>query len=75
MAGGFVGGALSDRLGRKFIMMIALIGWVVVFAGFALAKAPLLFMLFNMLNGLCRSLYEPVSQCSDGRRDGERKAA
>ncbi|PUA40912.1 MFS transporter [Paenibacillus elgii] len=62
MAGGFVGGALSDRLGRKFIMMIALIGWVIVFTGFALAKAPLLFMLFNMLNGLCRSLYEPVSQ-------------
>ncbi|CAG7625578.1 Multidrug resistance protein MdtH [Paenibacillus solanacearum] len=61
-AGGFVGGALSDRFGRKAIMMTALLGWVVVFAGFALAKATLAFMLLNMLGGLCRSLYEPVSQ-------------
>ncbi|MCZ8512031.1 MFS transporter [Paenibacillus filicis] len=61
-AGGFVGGALSDRLGRKRILLIALFGWVVVFGGFAIAKAPILFMLLNMLNGLCRSLYEPVSQ-------------
>ncbi|UUZ93836.1 MFS transporter [Paenibacillus sp. P25] len=61
-AGGFIGGALSDRVGRKRIMLIALAGWVVVFGGFAIAKAPLVFMLLNMLNGLCRSLYEPVSQ-------------
>ncbi|MEK8126386.1 MFS transporter [Paenibacillus filicis] len=60
--GGFIGGALSDRLGRKVIMMVALVGWVVVFGGFAAAKAPIAFMLLNMLNGLCRSLYEPVSQ-------------
>ncbi|MFC6230526.1 MDR family MFS transporter [Paenibacillus allorhizosphaerae] len=60
--GGFVGGALSDRVGRKAIMMTALLGWVVVFTGFAFAKATLAFMLLNMLNGLCRSLYEPVSQ-------------
>lgn len=62
MFGGFIGGALSDRLGRKCIMMIALASWVVVFSGFALAQAPIAFMLLNMLNGLCRSLYEPVSQ-------------
>ncbi|MFE5319049.1 MDR family MFS transporter [Paenibacillus sp. NPDC056579] len=60
--GGFVGGALSDRLGRKTIMLFALSGWVVVFGGFAMVKSPLAFMLLNMLNGLCRSLYEPVSQ-------------
>jgi MFS family permease len=60
--GGFIGGALSDRLGRKLIMLIALFGWVIVFAGFAYAKAPLVFMLLNILNGLCRSFYEPVSQ-------------
>ncbi|WP_079908583.1 MFS transporter [Paenibacillus sp. 32352] len=60
--GGFVGGALSDRLGRKTIMLAALYGWVLVFFGFALVKSPVAFMLLNMLNGLCRSLYEPVSQ-------------
>ncbi|WP_028547905.1 MDR family MFS transporter [Paenibacillus sp. UNC451MF] len=60
--GGFVGGAMSDRLGRKTIMLAALIGWVFVFLGFAMVKSPVAFMLLNMLNGLCRSLYEPVSQ-------------
>jgi MFS family permease len=60
--GGFVGGALSDRFGRRVIMMSALLGWVIVFFGFALVKLPILFMLLNMLNGLCRSFYEPVSQ-------------
>ncbi|MCZ8522828.1 MULTISPECIES: MDR family MFS transporter [Paenibacillus] len=61
-AGGFLGGALSDRFGRKRLLMAALLAWVVVFTGFAAATAPLTFMLLNMLNGLARSLYEPVSQ-------------
>nr|WP_284640972.1 MFS transporter [Paenibacillus chinjuensis] len=61
-AAGFIGGALSDRLGRKLIMMIALIGWVVVFMGFAVAKSPAAFLLLNMLNGVSRAFYEPVSQ-------------
>ncbi|WP_426451558.1 MDR family MFS transporter [Paenibacillus sp. S-38] len=61
-AGGFIGGALSDRFGRKLILMAALLAWAAVFIGFAAAKAPLVFMLLNMLNGLARSLYEPVSQ-------------
>ncbi|MGF7033280.1 MFS family permease [Paenibacillus mucilaginosus] len=60
--GGFVGGALSDRFGRKSILMAALLAWAAVFTGFAMAKAPLAFMLLNILNGLARSLYEPVSQ-------------
>lgn len=60
--GGFVGGALSDKLGRKTIMLVALSGWVVVFVGFAMVESPFAFMVLNMLNGLCRSLYEPVSQ-------------
>jgi MFS family permease len=60
--GGFVGGALSDRYGRRVIMLSALFGWVVVFCGFAVAKLPLVFLLLSMINGLCRSFYEPVSQ-------------
>lgn len=62
MVGGFVGGALSDRLGRKVIMISALFGWVFVFCGFAVVQSPVAFMSLNLLNGLCRSLYEPVSQ-------------
>ncbi|RTE10066.1 MDR family MFS transporter [Paenibacillus whitsoniae] len=60
--GGFIGGTLSDRFGRRVIMLAALFGWAVVFLGFGLVTNPVLFMLLNMLNGLCRSFYEPVSQ-------------
>lgn len=60
--GGFFGGALSDRFGRRTIMFIALCLWVVVFLGFSVAHYPALFMLLNLTNGLCRSWFEPVTQ-------------
>ncbi|KIL39806.1 membrane protein [Gordoniibacillus kamchatkensis] len=60
--GGFFGGALSDRFGRRVIMLAALFGWAGVFVGFSLAKLPLVFLLLSAVNGLCRSFYEPVSQ-------------
>lgn len=60
--GGFVGGALSDRFGRRTIMFTALLTWVLVFYGFSVAKLPLVFLLLNLLNGLCRSWFEPVTQ-------------
>jgi len=61
-AGGFVGGTLSDLFGRRRILLGALFGWGIVFLGFAVAKSILLFFLLSLLNGLCRSFYEPVSQ-------------
>ncbi|TJY42711.1 MFS transporter [Cohnella pontilimi] len=60
--GGFIGGALSDRVGRRVIMFSALFLWTVVFIGFAVAKLPAVFLLLNLLNGLCKSWFEPVSQ-------------
>lgn len=60
--GGFIGGNLSDRFGRRVIMFIALFAWSGVFILFAVVHHPLLFMLLNILNGLCRSFFEPVSQ-------------
>jgi MFS family permease len=61
-AGGFVGGALSDQFGRRKILLGALFGWGFVFLGFAMAQSAILFFLLSLLNGLCRSFYEPVSQ-------------
>lgn len=60
--GGFFGGALSDRFGRKSIMMGALYAWGLIFIGFSLASQLWMFLALNMVNGLCRSFYEPVSQ-------------
>ncbi|WP_442601390.1 MDR family MFS transporter [Paenibacillus sp. KN14-4R] len=61
-AGGFIGGNLSDRFGRRIIMFSSLFTWSAVFMLFAVVQHPLLFMLLNMMNGLCRSFFEPVSQ-------------
>lgn len=60
--GGFIGGTLSDRIGRKAVMQGALFTWAAVFVGFSLVTHPLLFLLLNLISGLCRSFYEPVSQ-------------
>ncbi|MCA1035619.1 MFS transporter [Bacillus infantis] len=60
--GGFIGGYLSDRFGRKPVMLSALMMWCLVFYGFALADSPALFVILNALNGLCSSFFEPTSQ-------------
>jgi MFS family permease len=60
--GGFIGGHLSDRFGRKPIMISALFVWSGVFYAFSMANVPLAFILLNALNGLCRSFFEPTSQ-------------
>ncbi|MGO0062204.1 MDR family MFS transporter [Brevibacillus fluminis] len=62
MIGGFVGGALSDMIGRRRVMLGALYVWAFVFLGFAFGKGVVFFFLLNLLGGLCRSFYEPVSQ-------------
>lgn len=62
MFGGFFGGYLSDRFGRRIVMLAAIYMWGFVFLGFAFTGIPILFALLNAVNGLCRSFYEPVSQ-------------
>ncbi|MFF2886197.1 MDR family MFS transporter [Paenibacillus sp. NPDC057967] len=62
MLGGFFGGYLSDRFGRRIIMLTAIYMWGFVFLGFAFTGIPIIFALLNAINGLCRSFYEPVSQ-------------
>jgi MFS family permease len=64
--GGFMGGALSDRWGRKVVMLGALYVWTFVFLGFALSSNVWILMVLSALNGLCRAFFEPVSQALMG---------
>lgn len=63
---GFVGGTLSDRFGRKRVMLGSLYISAAVAFGFILAKGAWLFMLLSFLNGASRSFFEPVSQALIG---------
>ena len=58
----FYGGYLSDRIGRKKVMIISALGWACVFFGFSGAHAIWMFFVVNTLNGLCRSMFEPASR-------------
>ncbi|MDP4084974.1 MAG: MFS transporter [Bacillota bacterium] len=60
--GGFIGGNLSDRFGRKRIMLISVLSIAIVFYCFTIAKSQVMFILLNALNGLCNSCFEPISQ-------------
>lgn len=54
---GFIGGYLSDRFGRKNVMISSIWLWSLVFIGFAVANDVWLFFLLNALNGICRSFF------------------
>ncbi|MFJ5964981.1 MDR family MFS transporter [Bacillus sp. NPDC093026] len=58
----FYGGYISDRIGRKKVMLMSIFGWTLVFVGFAFADAIWVFFVMNALNGLCRALFEPTSK-------------
>lgn len=58
----FYGGYISDVIGRKKVLFIAIFGWVLVFAGFAFANKIWIFFVMNALNGLCRATFEPTSR-------------
>lgn len=60
--GGFIGGYISDRYGRKKVMLISVFVWGIVYFGFSQASHIGVFMALNALNGLCRSFFEPSSQ-------------
>lgn len=62
VAGGFLGGHLSDRFGRKPVMIGSLFSMALVYFGFMVAETPGWFILLNALNGLSGSFFEPTGQ-------------
>ncbi|QOR68684.1 MFS transporter [Cytobacillus suaedae] len=63
---GILGGYLSDKFGRKLIMLVSIYSWGFVFIGFAFANDPIIFLLLSILNGVCKAFFEPVSQALMG---------
>jgi MFS family permease len=60
--GGFIGGHISDRIGREKVMVGSIFVWIFVFIGFALAEHAAIFFILNALNGICRSFFEPSAR-------------
>lgn len=60
--GGFVGGYLTDRFGRKVVLVTTLLVWALVFAGFGLVSTTEAFIVLSALNGLCRAFFDPSTQ-------------
>ncbi|WP_051250504.1 MDR family MFS transporter [Paenibacillus harenae] len=58
----FVGGALSDKLGRYPVLLSSMAAWSLVFIGFALADETWLYFVLSGLNGLFRSVFEPTAR-------------
>jgi len=58
----FIGGALSDRLGRYPVMVSSMAAWSLVLLGFAYAEETWMFFLLSSLNGLFRSVFEPTAR-------------
>ncbi|WP_390286838.1 MDR family MFS transporter [Ureibacillus sp. GCM10028918] len=60
--GGIFGGFLTDKLGRKLVIIFTIFVWSGVFIGFAIVQSVVLFAILSSLNGLCRSFFEPATQ-------------
>ncbi|UFJ41458.1 MFS transporter [Brevibacillus humidisoli] len=64
--GGFVGGTLSDFIGRKKVLIGTLYVFALVFFGFVLTANVLVIFLLNIFLSLCISFFDPVSKALMG---------
>lgn len=64
--GGFIGGILSDRFGRKVLMFGSLCSLAVVFVLLILVTNPFLLFLLSMIRGLATSFFSAVSKALMG---------
>lgn len=62
VVGGFLGGHLSDRFGRKPVMIGSLLSMSLIYFGFMVAETPAWFIILNAMNGLSGSFFEPSGQ-------------
>ena len=58
----FVGGTLSDRYGRRTMMLSGTFGFVLVFIGLAQVETFWAFFILSALNGIFRSIFEPSAR-------------
>lgn len=59
---GFYGAYLSDRFGRRSVLICSLLGWGLTMLLFGMVNSVLEFGILSILNGFCRSVSEPVVQ-------------
>ena len=73
--GGLIGGYLTDRFERKYVIITTVFVWSLTFLGFAFAPSASFFVVLNALNGLCRSFFEPGTQALmiDFTEDGKKR--
>lgn len=62
MFGGFFGGALSDRVGRRRVMLGSMYLMPLIFTGYALTAEPWLLLLILLLGGFGSSFFEPAAK-------------
>jgi MFS family permease len=60
--GGFLGGTLSDFIGRNRLLLISLLVMSLVFLGFLFLYTPISLFLLNILRGLFSSFFTTISK-------------
>ncbi|PGS56169.1 MFS transporter [Bacillus sp. AFS041924] len=58
----FIGGTLSDRIGRKTILLLSIFLWSITLVGFGLGNSFAWFFVLNSILNICSSFFEPSSR-------------